>query len=267
MKHLERHQHEHSQTFFIAIFTLVMGGLIMLFSSCEKAELNEGDSTSSNSNAHMLTAERSNEPINQTTSSAPAMAYSSTDVKIVLDDITDAFGGLPIFPNTPLYIAQPPSPIFIFPNPLLKPGGQQITFGEFNQVTGLMTLTCVPVGTRLSVRVQNLIPYGAYSIFVKNYKYPGYNGTNINLLGLGAAGIGNGVRSSFKASASGEGVIGVIQPSGSLSVFGNIGQCMLTDAFQVYITGIYHADGNFYGPNLGPQGSYVEQFAFSYTNL
>ena len=94
------------------------------------------------------------------------------------------------------------------------------------------------------------------------FQAPGFDPTFANLIGLGAIGSQSGTQNAFRASASGEGDVSAITPPGSLSMFGAIGACALTDQFEWHVVGAYHIDGQTYGASPGPEGTAVEQFGF-----
>jgi hypothetical protein len=147
-------------------------------------------------------------------------------------------------------------------NPILAPDGHQVTLGEFDAATGRATVKCIHKGTHVVVHFSKLIPKGVYSVWVLTFKSPGFDPTFANLVGSGALGDPDGSKSTFKASASGEGQISAIVPGGPLSSMGTIGDCALTDEFEFHVVGIYHIDGKTYGGSPGPSGTYVEQIGF-----
>jgi len=64
------------------------------------------------------------------------------------------------------------------------------------------------------------------------------------------------------ASADGKGKITAITPASDLSMAGTIGGCVLTDEYEWHVAGAYHLDDKSHGPDLGPDGTAVEQFGF-----
>jgi len=47
-------------------------------------------------------------------------------------------------------------------------------------------------------------------------------------------------------------------------MMGSIAGCALTGEFEWHVVGAYHIDGHDHGPQLGPDGSAVEQFGFMF---
>ncbi len=86
-----------------------------------------------------------------------------------------------------------------------------------------------------------------------------------NITGIGAAGKGDGSDNTFVAGPDGTAEITTISPGGALSMFGEIGNCGLTDQFEWHVVAAYHIDGKTYGADLGPDGTVVEQFGFIFT--
>ncbi|MBX2874813.1 MAG: hypothetical protein KTR30_22000 [Saprospiraceae bacterium] len=151
-------------------------------------------------------------------------------------------------------------------NPLLAPDGHQITWGEFSAVKGQVVAECTDQGTKVTLNLTGLIPNGVYTIWNLSFEAPGFDPTAemLGVDGLGAAGKGDGSDNAFTASASGTGSISFTSPGGDLSLFGSIGACSLVDNFEWHVAGAYHADGLTYGPIIGPDGTYAEQFGFAF---
>ncbi|MCB0618680.1 MAG: hypothetical protein KDC43_15645 [Saprospiraceae bacterium] len=153
-------------------------------------------------------------------------------------------------------------------NPLLAPDGHQLTWGEFSSVKGEMMAECTDEGTRVSLNLSGLIPYGQYTLWNVTFEAPGMDPTQemLGIDGLGAAGIGDGSDNAFVANRDGEASITLVSPGGELSLFGSAGACTLTDNFEWHLVGAYHIDGRVYGPDLGPDGTVAEQFGFIHRN-
>ncbi len=173
--------------------------------------------------------------------------------------IQDANGQPPSGPDTPLFEARQH-------NPILAPDGHQVTLAEFTAVTGYVSAQCLNNGTHVTLHLRNLIAKGVYTVWNLVFKARGFEPTFANLIGLGAIGTSSGTQNAFRASASGEGDISASTPPGSLSVFGSIGACALTDSFEWHLVGAYHIDGQSHGASLGPDGTAVEQFGFIFKN-
>jgi hypothetical protein len=178
--------------------------------------------------------------------------------------IRDAAGGTPATDETPLIESQKG-------NPILAPDGHQVTLEEFNNVKGKVKAYCDDDGTRVKLYLRGLIPDGVYTIWNATFKAPGWDGTfegfTTNLLGLGPVGPNNGSQNSLTASSEGRAFLDVTTPEGSLAgsgttqSFGTIKKCALEEA-EWHIAGAYHLDSQTHGPDLGPEGTAVEQFAF-----
>ena len=132
----------------------------------------------------------------------------------------------------------------------------------FDAVAGSAAAKCVTQGTHVVLHLSGLIPRGVYSVWSLVFRAPGFDPTFANLTGLGALGEAGGGANTFRASAHGEGTLSAIVPAGPLSVFGAIGACALTDAFEWHVVGAYHLDGQTHGATPGPAGTFVEQFGF-----
>ena len=150
--------------------------------------------------------------------------------------------------------------------PVLAPDGKQVSWGEFTSVKGQASASCTDQGTRVTLNLTGLIPNGVYTIWNASFESPGFDPSDamLGIDGLGAAGKGDGSDNIIKASAAGTGSITLVSPGGDLSLFGSIGACSLADDFEWHVVGAYHIDGQSYGPIIGPDGTYVEQFAFAF---
>lgn len=147
-------------------------------------------------------------------------------------------------------------------NPIVAPDRHHVTLGEFNAVTGTAKAKCTDEGTRVRLSLDGLIPHGFYTIWNVTFTSPGFDPTFAHLSGVGAAGASDGSQNSFKASSNGRAHITAITPGGALSMLGSIGSCALLDEFEWHIVGAYHIDQTTHGGSVGPDGTYVEQFAF-----
>ncbi len=149
--------------------------------------------------------------------------------------------------------------------PVMAPDGSHITWSEFSTAKGSVSVRCQADGTRVEAELEGLIPNGVYTLWNVTFAEPGFEPTFANLSGVGAAGTSDGSRNAFIADASGRGSLTVTTPAGPLSQLGELGACALTDVFEWHIVGLYHIDGLTHGPDLGPDGTMAEQFAFVFT--
>ncbi|MGI9174126.1 MAG: hypothetical protein ACR2GR_02245 [Rhodothermales bacterium] len=182
---------------------------------------------------------------------------TSDDLVIVPDFIQDADGNPPATPSTPLFETRVGAAI-------LTPDGYPVTLADFSAAEGSIEVDCVQGGTRVRLDLSGLIPGGVYTMWNVPFEAPGPlpDEPDFNLSGLGAMGAVDGSQGSFTASATGTATFEAITPGGDLSEFGKIGNCALADEVEWHVVGAYHIDGQTHGPNLGPDGSVVEQFAF-----
>lgn len=119
--------------------------------------------------------------------------------------------------------------------------------------TGSATVKCVTTGTKITIHLNGLRPKGVYTGWLFTYMPPGFDGTQVNLDGVGSLGASDGSQNSFKASASGTGQLSVIMPTGDLSVFGNAGSCLPVDeAAGFHFVIFFHTDAMTHGPITGP---------------
>ncbi len=185
------------------------------------------------------------------------LARGAVNLEVMAIDsfLLDANGDAPSDLHAPLYEARER-------NPVIAPDGHPVTLKQFNAVTGTAGVSCVETGTKVDLHLRGLIPNGVYTIANVTFKSPGSGPMLENMIGLGTLGTPDGAESTFQASPCGEGDISAITPAGSLSMLGSIGECVLGEAFEWQIMGVYHIDGHTYGPTLGPDGARVEQFAF-----
>jgi hypothetical protein len=169
--------------------------------------------------------------------------------------VLDGKGEAPGDGNAPLYDTREK-------NPLIAPDGHQVTLNELDAVIGSAAVSCVETGTEVDLQLAGLIPNGVYTMANLTFKSPGSDPGLHNMTGLGTLGTPDGAESDFRASPTGQATLSAITPAGSLSMLGTIGKCAFVDDFEWQIVGVYHNDGQTYGPSLGPDGSFIEQFAF-----
>jgi len=193
------------------------------------------------------------------TQAATATARSADLINLPLF-IVDSDGNSPSGDDTLLHEIRTQAPI-------VAPDGHQLTLAEWNAVRGEVEIECFPEGTQVTFDVTGLIPNGVYTAWGVTFKQPGFvtptfEGLFDNLIGLGCVGTPDGTESIFHASDVGEGRITAIIPAGRLSMLGDIAPCALTDEYEFHVVGSYHIDGQTYGPDLGPDGTAVEQFGW-----
>lgn len=147
--------------------------------------------------------------------------------------------------------------------PVIAPDGHHLTMAEFSTVKGSISVACRDQGTQVIMNLTGLIPNGVYTIWNATFNENGFNPAveDMNMIGLGAAGLPDGSQNTIVASSQGTGQISLVSPQSSLSMMGNISNCAL-DEYEWHVVGAYHIDGQTYGPDLGPDGTAVEQFAF-----
>ena len=129
---------------------------------------------------------------------------------------------------------------------------------------GTIEVGCVPGGTQVRLVLEGLLPNGVYTMWNVPFNAPGpvLDAPNFNLSGRGVVGYPDGSQSRFVASAAGTATFEATTPGGDLSEFGRIADCALADEVEWHVIGAYHIDGQTHGPDLGPDGSAVEQFGF-----
>lgn len=174
-----------------------------------------------------------------------------------------------IDPATVLYDIRQPN------NAVTDPAGQPLTWDEYNNVKGNVTVECVEGGTRFTVKLSGLIPGGLYTIWNVVLEEPGFGGTLESLLGsiVGVAPLGapDGSENAFRASEDGTARITEVTPGGSVLQFPDVDEnwpdkrgietCALNE-FELHVVGDYHYDGKTHGNIPGPAGTHVEQFGF-----
>jgi hypothetical protein len=137
-----------------------------------------------------------------------------------------------------------------------------VTVGEFRKVSGSIAAKCTSDGTQVAMSLTGLIPHGVYTVWVA--KPDPSDQTHMKMSGVGALGKDDGSQNSFTADEDGEAYISAVNPGGKLSTLGTIADCWLTGEPMVQIAGVYHIDGTTHGPVVGPDGTYVGQFAFAF---
>lgn len=199
-------------------------------------------------------------------SDKPDRPSAFSDDLVNLPFFVRAENGDPIDPET----TDPSTPLItdLGRAPVVAPDGHQVTWGEWSDVEGSVSVECLKRGTRVTLDLSGLIPHGVYTIWNVTFEPPGFTGEfeapafPANVIGVGPVGPKDGSRSAFLASASGEGSLSVVTSPGELGTLGEIGACALTDEFEWHVVGLYHSDGKTHGPVRGPEGTHAEQFAF-----
>jgi hypothetical protein len=171
--------------------------------------------------------------------------------------IYDASGQAPADPAMPLFEARRG-------NPIVAPDGHQVTLSEFNAVNGTATVSCTTSGTRAALELHGLIPNAVYTAWNLVFKDPGFDPTFANLTGLGALGSTDGTQNVLRSSGTGDATLSATTPAGPLSMMGSVASCAITEEFEWHVAGAYHIDGQAHGPQIGPDGSAVEQFGFMF---
>lgn len=165
--------------------------------------------------------------------------------------------------DTPLYEFRQNQPV-LAPE---RPGNHHsprhhVTLREFRAVSGSIAARCTDSGTHVAMALSGLIPHGTYTVWVAKPD-PG-DPTHTKMIGVGALGKADGSENRFVADENGVAYISATNPGGALSTFGDIAPCWLAGEPVVQIAGVYHIDGLTHGPVIGPDGTYVGQFAFAF---
>jgi hypothetical protein len=171
-----------------------------------------------------------------------------TEAVVVAAAVKTADGGLPMNDADLLWDVNECEGV---PNPLLAPDGHQLTWGEYNKVTGRAAVKCDKRGTHVVMQVSGLIPKGVYTIWVLTFSPPGFTPNLENMTGVGALGAPDGSQNTFVASASGQAALSAHHPAGPLSEFGEVSGCLF-DEFEFQLLANYHPDGQTYGGFGGP---------------
>ena len=188
--------------------------------------------------------------------------FFSQDLITVPLFIEDEYGEAPMDPETMLFETR-------MHNPIVDRQGNQLSFEAFSTVRGSLTMEEQEEGTRISLKLNGLIPYGLYTIWNVTFQSPGFDPSveGMNLVGLGVAGKPDGSESYFRASENGTANFTAFTPEGPLSMLGKIAKHPRSQEFEWHVVGSYHMDDKTHGPELGPDGTVVEQFAFVFKNI
>jgi len=145
--------------------------------------------------------------------------------------------------------------------PVLGTDGIQMTLGEFKAPHGTAKVTCVNQGTLVNVHMSGLEPGGVYTVWAFiDVVTP----TSVVAgTALGSVAGDETFRNAFRASASGEGQLTLIQPEGAGTVLpASIPGCLLGIAIPNRVVRLligYHVDGTTNGPVPGPATNFFGQ--------
>src|SRR5699024_5636337 len=249
-------QHTQQRTFFERYHHYILTGVCLLFivismaiTGCDLIDSDDGNE----------------EEIPTATSEVPAVLpiFVADEEGTPLETVET------IDPSAVLYGIRQPD------NAVVDPEGNPISWEEYDNVQGNVTVECVERGTRLTVELSGLIPGGLYTIWNVILEKPGFGGSLQSLLGsiVGVAPMGapDGTESEFRASAEGTAQITEITPAGSMLQFPDVDEdwpdkrgikdCALNE-YEYHVVGDYHYDDKTHGNIPGPAGTHVEQFGF-----
>lgn len=164
-----------------------------------------------------------------------------------------------------------------FGNPATAPDGHQLTLAEWTRPEPSGTARCLGDCTQVNLRLTGLIPNGVYTLWVLVFDGPfGVSGPGKpapfgHLVGVGSLGANDGSQNSFRASRRGDAHVNVVMPPGPLSSAGppfvnnhyDLKGCLL-DEVEFHIVGVYHFDGQTYGPEPGFEHGGAEQFGIPF---
>lgn len=146
--------------------------------------------------------------------------------------------------------------------PVVDRNGNQITWGQFRDMKGTAIIQAKGNSTLITLHLKGLVPDGLYTIWNVTFKKPGFSTTEDNMIGVGVVGKSDGSESYFRATSEGTAEFAATVDAGDLSMLGKISAHPFLNEFEWHIVGSYHMDDKTHGPNLGPDGTVVEQFAF-----
>lgn len=135
-------------------------------------------------------------------------------------------------------------------NPVVAPDGHQLTLAEFQAAHVRAAMKCTGAGTHSVLHFSGLVAKGTYTVWLFWGALPAGGFTAI-----GALGTTSPIENFFTASEAGEGQLSVTTPEEMLSVFGQVGTCLLDAPFELHL--VYHINGETYGPVPGPEGTWV----------
>ncbi|MGB7210341.1 MAG: hypothetical protein WBD27_16925 [Pyrinomonadaceae bacterium] len=176
---------------------------------------------------------------------------STTDAGVGVITAATPQGAL-LFNRT--FVGQP-NPNFC--TPVLNPDGSQMTLGQFSQVSGRATVSCISEGTFSFLSFTGLRPNGVYSIWIMNPNPSPGPPVGVGSLGRRALG-----ENTFLADDRGRGGVSATTPEQNLSMFGHVGPCLFNAPFL--LTLVYHSDGLTHGADPGLPETAVENVVFIY---
>jgi len=182
----------------------------------------------------------------------------------------DSTGAFPASDDTPLYVRG--GNCGNTTTPILAPDGHQVTFGEWNDVSGEVSAKCVKKGTHIVVHLSGLIPNAQYSSWVVVFKAPGFNTDPTlpnppaaNAITAGPLGLNDGSENGFVSDENGEGHITAFNVAGAGSLINIVpfDDC-LTDEVEFHVHIAYHIDGMPHGDHQGPPCTWAVQRIFPF---
>ena len=140
--------------------------------------------------------------------------------------------------------------------PITAPNGHHIKLDEWDDAEGATSIHCNGKETIFQFEFSGLIPNGVYTLWLAPYNPPA------QMKGTGALGRITGVDNILSVDDQGNSEITVSMLPGSLSVFGNLGSCALTDNTPMLIVLDYHIDQQTHGASPGPDATEVSHMIF-----
>ena len=171
-----------------------------------------------------------------------------------LGEVRNAAGGVPTGSSELLYAVN----VFTDPStsvPILGPDGEHVTLGEWDNAEGSVEIYCSGETTVMEFSFSGLLPEGVYTLWVGPM-------SGNNILGTGALGDGSGTDNILDVSPLGNAEISVSMEPGSLSVFGTLSSCLLTNQTDIVLILDYHIDGQTHGASPGLDTSDVGHLLF-----
>ena len=170
-----------------------------------------------------------------------------------LGEVRNASGNIPTGPTELLFAVN------VFSNqemvPILGPDGSQITLDQWDNAGGTAEIFCDGETTHLSFTFTGLLPEGAYTLWVGPME-------NTDILGTGALGDSSGTENVLEVDQNGNAEISITMTPGSLSVFGFISSCLLTNQTDILLILDYHIDGQTHGGSPGADSTEVGHMLF-----
>ena len=139
--------------------------------------------------------------------------------------------------------------------PILAPDGHHIKRSEWDDAQGIMRVYCDGDTSYFEFEFSGLIPNGVYTLWIGP-------GTSTNILGTGALGSNDGTDNVLDVDDNGNSEISMSMSSGTLSVFGILTSCVLTNGTNITIVLDYHIDNQTYGSFPGPDNQDVAHMLF-----